>query len=207
MLNGSVPSGTLATELLNSRQRSGQRGYVDVEPPADTRPDVHQILGANVPAPGALASIPEEADSMDTAVPQTADTASETRQSAGGVLQAADGATVPPEGTPSEAPTSTSSPPFSYPWTSASNYITVLPGENECDSKVQTVVHGSFDAIPEQDPTTFEASEGMAMFDDETRSYWVSPGLRTELEWCTMSNRMRTRRNLMLHDSRKSTSG
>ena len=47
-------SKTLATELLRSRQRSGQRGYVDVEaegqpteePPADTRPDVTQILGS-----------------------------------------------------------------------------------------------------------------------------------------------------------------
>ena len=49
---GAELSKTLATELLKSRQRSGQRGYVDVEtegqpteePPADTRPDVNQIL-------------------------------------------------------------------------------------------------------------------------------------------------------------------
>ena len=42
---GAELSKTLATELLKSRQRSGQRGYVDVEvevqpteePPADTR--------------------------------------------------------------------------------------------------------------------------------------------------------------------------
>ena len=33
-------------------------------------------------------------------------------------------------------------------------------------------------AIPEQDKTTFEASEGMAVFDDETRSYWVSSRLK-----------------------------
>ena len=84
---GAELSRTLATELLNCRQRSGQRGYVDVEPegqptedpPADTRPDVHQILGANAPAPGALASIPEEANLMDTAVPQGAETGSESR--------------------------------------------------------------------------------------------------------------------------------
>ena len=82
-------SRTLSTELFNSGQRSGQRGYVDVtpeterqpteDPPADTRPDVHQILGANVPAPRALASIHEEADFMDTAVPQAAVTGSQTR--------------------------------------------------------------------------------------------------------------------------------
>ena len=68
---GAELSKALATEWLNSRQRSGQRGYVDVEPekqpteepPVDTRPDAHQ------PAPGALASIPEEADVADTTVP------------------------------------------------------------------------------------------------------------------------------------------
>ena len=51
---GAELSKTLATELLKSSQRSGQRGYVDVEtegqptdePPADPRPDVSQILGA-----------------------------------------------------------------------------------------------------------------------------------------------------------------
>ena len=51
---GAELSGTLATELLNSRQRSGQRGYVNVEPegqpteepPVDTRTDIRQVLGA-----------------------------------------------------------------------------------------------------------------------------------------------------------------
>ena len=65
---GAELSKTLATELLKSRQRSGQRGYVDVEaegqpteePPADTRPDVSQILEAVVPA------------SMDTTMPEIA---------------------------------------------------------------------------------------------------------------------------------------
>ena len=51
----------LATELLNSRQRSEQRGYVDVEPagqPTEEPPSRHEtrhasnFLGANVPAPG-----------------------------------------------------------------------------------------------------------------------------------------------------------
>ena len=67
---GAELSKTLATELLKSRQRSGQRGYVDVEtegqpteePAADTRPDVSQILGAVIPAPRVLAPIPEERD-------------------------------------------------------------------------------------------------------------------------------------------------
>ena len=61
------------SRILKSRQRSGQRGYVDVEteghpteePPADTRPDVNQILEAVVPAPSVLAPIPEEGDYMD----------------------------------------------------------------------------------------------------------------------------------------------
>ena len=73
---GAELSKTLATELLKSRQRSGQRGCVDVEvegqpneePPADTRPDVNQILEAVVPAPSVLAPIPEESDSMETEV-------------------------------------------------------------------------------------------------------------------------------------------
>ena len=59
----------IPTELLKSRrQRSGQRGYVDVEtevqpieePPADTRPDESQTLEAVVPAPSVLAPILEE---------------------------------------------------------------------------------------------------------------------------------------------------
>ena len=84
---GADLSKTLATELLKSRQRSGQRGYVDVEtegqpteePPADTRPDVSQILGAVVPAPRVLAPIPEEGDLMDTTMPETAESGTETR--------------------------------------------------------------------------------------------------------------------------------
>ena len=72
---GAELSKTLA---MKSRQRSGQRGYVDVEtegqppeePPADTRPDVNQILGAAIPAPSVLAPIPEEGESMDTTMPE-----------------------------------------------------------------------------------------------------------------------------------------
>ena len=84
---GAELSKTLATELMKSRQRSGQRGYVDVEtegqpteePPADTRPDVSQILGAVIPAPRVLAPIPEEGDFVDTTMPETAESGPETR--------------------------------------------------------------------------------------------------------------------------------
>ena len=84
---GAALSKILATELLKSRQSSGQRGYVDVEvegqpteePPADTRPDMSQILGAVVPAPSVLAPIPEESDCMDTTMPEAAESGTETR--------------------------------------------------------------------------------------------------------------------------------
>ena len=64
---------------------------------------------------------------------------------------------------------------ISYPLVSASNYLTVLPVETEFDSKAQAVVHGSDDAVTERDSTTFEAIEGMAVFDSETKSFWVAP--------------------------------
>ena len=84
---GAELSKTLATELLKSRKRNGQRGYVDVEvegqpteqPPADTRPDVNQILEAVVPAPSVLAPIPEESNSMDTTMPEVAESGPEIR--------------------------------------------------------------------------------------------------------------------------------
>ena len=79
---GAELSKTLATELLKSRQRSGQRGYVDVEAegqPADTRPDVNQILEAVVPAPSVLAPILEESHSMDTTIPEVAESGPEIR--------------------------------------------------------------------------------------------------------------------------------
>ena len=40
---------------------------------------------------------------------------------------------------------------------------------------MQAIAHGSIDTLPEQDPISFEASEGVAVFHDETRSYWVAP--------------------------------
>ena len=45
-------------------------GQPTEEPPADTRPDVNQILESVVPAPSVLAPIPEESDSMDTTMPE-----------------------------------------------------------------------------------------------------------------------------------------
>ena len=84
---GAELSRTLATELLNSRQRSGLRGYVDVEPegqpteepPADTRQDIHQVSGAAAPVPGPLASIPEETEVVNPVVPQAMETGPPTR--------------------------------------------------------------------------------------------------------------------------------
>ena len=64
--------------------------------------------------------------------------------------------------------------PSPYPLISASNYLTVLPVETEFDSKALAVVHGSADAVTGQDSTTFEAIEGMAVFDGETRAFWVA---------------------------------
>ena len=48
-------------------------------PPADTRPDVNQILEVVVPAPSVLAPIPEENDSMDTTMPEIAESGPEIR--------------------------------------------------------------------------------------------------------------------------------
>ena len=49
------------------------------EPPADTRPDVNQILGAAIPALSVLAPIPEEGESMDTTMPEIAESGPEIR--------------------------------------------------------------------------------------------------------------------------------
>ena len=54
-------------------------GQPTEEPPADTRPDVSQILGSVVPAPSVLAPIPEEGDSMDTTMPEIAESGPEIR--------------------------------------------------------------------------------------------------------------------------------
>ena len=51
----------------------------------------------------------------------------------------------------------------------------MLPVETEFDSKAQAVVHGSVDAVTGQNSMTFEAIEGMAVFDSETQSFWVAP--------------------------------
>ena len=214
---GAELSKTLATELLESRQRSGQRGYVDVEAegqpteesPADTRPDVNQILEAVVPVPNVLAPIPEENDSMDTTIPEVAESGPEIRprqpESEPGSepvdrnvrprlapdqevtqldevenSQSTTQTRRDLDQTPDEVPVenlsgAASSILLSLPLVSASNYLTILPVETEFDSKAQAVVHGSVDAVTERDSTTFEAIEGIAVFDSETKSFWVAP--------------------------------
>ena len=72
---------------------------------------------------------------------------------------------------------------FRIRWCPPSNYLTVLPVETEFDSKAQAFVHGSVDAVAEQDSTTFEAIEGMAVFDNETQSFWVAPRPKDK-KWC-----------------------
>ena len=214
---GAELSKTLATELLKSRQRSGQRGYVDVEtegqpteePPADTRPDVNQILGAVAPAPSVLAPIPEEGESMDTTIPEIVESGPEIRprqpesepgsepadrnvrprlapdhkvtqldevENSQSTTQArGDVSQTPDEAHVDNKPGAASSILSPYPLISATNYLTVLPVETEFDSKAQAVVHGSVDAVTGQNSTTFEAIDGMAVFDSETQSFWVAP--------------------------------
>ena len=84
--------------------------------------------------------------------------------------------------------------PIPYPLVSASNYLTVLPVETEFDSKAQAVVHGSVDALTEQDSTTFKALEGMAVFDCELNLSRQHPDRKTRVVWCMMSCRIRTRK-------------
>ena len=87
---GAELSKTLATELLKSRQRSGQRGYVDVEaegqpteeePPADTRPDVNQIRFWNLSFQHQVCSrrFLRRGISMDTTIPEIAESGPEIR--------------------------------------------------------------------------------------------------------------------------------
>ena len=221
---GAELSKTLATELLKSRQRSGQRGHVDVEtegqpteePPADTRPDVNQILGAVVPAPSVLAPIPEEGDAMDTTMSEIVESGPETRprqhesepgsesvhrnvrprlapdqevtrlvelgNSESTTQIREDVEQIPDEVHADNPPDAASSILSPYPWISASNHLTVLPVETEFDSKAQAVVHGSVDTVTGQNSTTFEAVEGMAVFDSETI---FLGGTQTERqEWC-----------------------
>ena len=54
-------------------------GQPTEEPPADTRPDVNQILGAVVPTTSVLAPISEEGDSMDTTIPEITESGPEIR--------------------------------------------------------------------------------------------------------------------------------
>ena len=169
---------TLATELLNSRQRSGQRGYVDVEPEEET--DVVNVVEPQAmetwletrprhpgsepgSEPGERTVRPRvgsesNAHRMDGDAERQPSTATE-----GDVLQGAAGATTPRRrcnvSAPFGAPTINPSQTLSYPQTSTS----------------QAIVHGSVDAVPEQDPTTLEASKCLAVFDNGTRSCWIAP--------------------------------
>ena len=71
---GAELSGTLATELLNSRQRSGQRGVRRCgteEPSVDTRSDTHQV--------GPLAPIPEDTEVVNAEIPHAMETGLQTR--------------------------------------------------------------------------------------------------------------------------------
>ena len=189
-------------------------GQPTEEPPADTRPDVSQILGAVIPAPSVLAPIPEESDSMDTTMPEIAESGPEIRprqpESEPGSepvdrnvrprLAPDQEVTLLDEDSQSTTQTrqdvgqtlnevlvdnpsgDASAMPISYPFVSASNYLTVLPVETEFDSKAQAVVHGSVDTMTEQDSTTLEAVEGMAVFHNETI---FLGGTQTERqEWC-----------------------
>ena len=185
-------------------------GQPTEEPPADTRPGVNQILEAVVPAPSVLAPIPKESGSVDTTIPEVAESGPKIRPRE-------------PESGPGSEPVDRNVRPRLAPdqemtqldevetvnrprkrvemsarhqtkslWTillelhlqhlfrirwcpPVTIYLTVLPVETEFDSKAQAVVHGSVDAVTEQDSTTFEAIEGMAVFDSETQSFWVAP--------------------------------
>ena len=179
-------------------------GQPTEEPPADARPDVNQILEAVVPAPSVLAPIAEESDSMDTTIPEIVESGPEIRprqpESEPGSEPAdrnvrprlapdqevtrlvglgnsesttqirEDVEQIPDEVHVDNLSGAAPSIPLSYPLVSASNYLTT-----EFDSKAQAVVHGSVDAVTEQDSTTFEAIDGMAVFDSETQSFWVAP--------------------------------
>ena len=85
---GAELSRTLATEVLNSRRRSGQRGCVDVEPegqpseeiPTDTRPNVQLVSGVGVPMVSSpLTSILEETEVVNPVASQPMETESLTR--------------------------------------------------------------------------------------------------------------------------------
>ena len=170
---------------------------------------MNQILEAVVPAPSVLTPIPEENDSMDTAMPEVAESGLEIRprqperepgselldrnvrprlapdqevtqldeveNSQSTTQTRRDLDQTPDEVLVENLSGAASSIPLSYPLVSASNYLTVLPVETEFDSKAQAIVHGSVDAVTEQDLTTFEAIEGMVEFDSETQSFWVAP--------------------------------
>ena len=193
---------------------------------------MNQILESVVPAQSVLALISEESDSMDTTMPEVAESCPEIRprqpESEPGsepvdrnvrprlapdqeVTQLdevedrqsttqtrRDDGQTPNEVLVDNPSGDASAIPTSYPLVSASNYLTVLPVETEFDSKAQAVVHGSVDAVIEPDSTTFEAIEGMAVFDSDNLSGW-HPDRKTRVVWCMMSCRIRTKKIRRIH--------
>ena len=134
-------------------------GQPTEEPPADTRPDVNQILEAVVPAPSVLAPIPEENDSPEVAEsgpeirprqpesepgsepidrnvrPRLAPDQEVTQLDEVENSQSTTQTRRDLDQTPDEVPVenlsgAASSIPFSLPLVSTSNYLTVLPVEN-----------------------------------------------------------------------------
>ena len=132
-----------------------------------------------------LAPIPEESDTMDTTIPEIVESGQEIRprqpesepgsepadknqkvtrlnevENSESITQIHGDVGMTPDEVLVDNPSgAASSIPVSYPLVSASNYLTVLPVETEFDSKAQAVVHGSVDAVTEQDSTTFEQSK------------------------------------------------
>ena len=161
---GAELSKTLATELLKSRQRSGQRGYVDVEvegqpteePPADTRPDVNQILEAVVPAPSVLAPIPEESDSMDTTMPEFAESGPEIRPRQ-------------PESEPGSERVDRNVRPRWAP----DQEVTELDEVENCQSTTQT--RRDLDQTPDEVPV--EKSVWSCIFNTSFRCRWCPPAI------------------------------
>ena len=105
-------------------------------------------------------------------------------------LQGAAGAATPPErrssgSDPADVSMDNSSQAMLHPQISASTYFTILPCESGFDSMAQAVVHGSVDALPEPELNTFEASGGMAVFDNDTRCFLGITQTEGQ-EWCAV---------------------
>ena len=129
----------LATELLKSRQRSGQRRYVDVEaegqpteePPADTT-RCESYSGSCRSRLSVQAPIPEEGDSMDITIPEIVESGPEIRSRQTESEPGSEPADRKRHTTPDEVlvdnPSGEASAlPISLPFVSASNYFDSSP--------------------------------------------------------------------------------